>query len=64
MGKVIAGVEKKPALVVFYKDGIDRKPNFASGSLVPPNMEAIKHQSAAVQQIDLRVRHSLFPLAT
>ena len=55
--EIIAGIEDVTAVLVLDEDGVAGKADFAGGPAVPENVKAVDYQRAAVEQIDLRVRH-------
>ena len=59
---VVAGIDQEPALRVLDQDGIDGKADLAARAAIPEDVEAVENERAAVEQVDLGVRHDRTPL--
>ena len=59
---VVAGVEEVEAVLVLDQDRVGGEAHLAARTPVPEGLEAIDHQTAAVQQVDFRFAHFLYLL--
>jgi hypothetical protein len=58
---VIARVVEITAVLVLNQNGIAREAKLAARTSIPECMETVDHQRAAIEQIDLGIRHLLVP---